>query len=145
MKEPADSAAANATRGGLSAHARALVGLRVGARRNDVVAWRHYVRVALRLGLTENQVMRVAIGPTVFDGNDSAVLWAVDHTLSRRCVDKATWSTLGETCASLVRTTVLFDDAVAALMHGAEPEVGDVPAAIRTPAAARGAYADQIG
>lgn len=145
MKDPAHSAAANAARGGLSAHSRALVGLRVAAQRNDVRAWRHYVRVALRLGLTPNQVIRVAVGPTVFNGDDSALLWAVDHTLARRGVDRVTLSTLGETGVSLIRTTVLFDDAVAALMQGSEPEVGDVPPGVRTPAAACGAYADEIG
>jgi hypothetical protein len=145
MKNPEGAATADAENGGLSARSRALVGLRVGAQRNDVFVWRHYVRVALRLGLTPNQVIRVAVGPTVFDGEDSAVLWAVDHTLARRSVDAVTLGTLGQARASLVETTVWFDVAIAVLIEAAEPEVSDVAATIRTPAAARGAYADQTG
>ena len=42
------------------------------------------------------EIACVAVGPTVFEGDDAAVLWAVDHVLTNRRIDPATQRMLGE-------------------------------------------------
>lgn len=138
-------APADAVIGGLAARSRALAGLRVGARRENVFVWRSYVAVAQHVGLTRSEIMRVAVGPTVFAGHDAAVLWMVDHVLARRTIDPATQRTLGEAGVLSVRAAVRFDEAVAGAIPRLDHDLGEAPAGLGTPGEARGAYIEQTG
>lgn len=113
--------------------------LRVGAKREIDPAWSDQCRAALRRGLTPGEIARIAFGPTAFAGRESAILWAGDHELANRPVDRATRCALGDATVTAVTVTARFYDAVApATASGAEP----VPA-LATPAqAARAALGE---
>jgi carboxymuconolactone decarboxylase family protein len=118
-----------------------LVALRVGALRENAYIWRGHCQIAQHCGLTVAEIARVAVGPTVFEGDDAAVLWAVDHVLTNRRIDAATQRMLGEGGMLSVRIAAKFYDMVASVMHEAEPEPGATPiAGLETAAHARAAY-----
>jgi AhpD family alkylhydroperoxidase len=121
---------------------RELVALRVSAVRNCDYVWAGHARFAKELALTCDEIARVAVGPTVFSGRDSAVLWAVDHVLANRRIDAETQRLLGEDVVLSIRIAAKFYETVASIMYDAEPEPDVEPiSGLETPAQARGAYA----
>lgn len=119
-----------------------LVALRVGAVRECAYVWAGHVRIANDLGLTRDEIARIAVGPSVFSGRDAAVLWAVDHVLANRRMDPATQRMLGEDGVLSVRIAAKFYETVASIMKDAEPEPDVMPVGgVETPAVARGSYA----
>jgi AhpD family alkylhydroperoxidase len=122
---------------------RELIALRVSAVRNCEYVWAGHARLARDLALTREEIARVAVGPTVFNGRDSAVLWAVDHVLANRRIDPVTQRMLGEQGVLAVRIAAKFYDTVASIMQYAEREPDVEPVAgVETPAQARGTYAE---
>jgi hypothetical protein len=120
---------------------RELVALRASALRENAYMWRGHCQIAQQIGLTVAEIARVAVGPTVFDGDDAAVLWAVDQVLTNRRIDPATQCVLGEGGTLSVRIAAKFYDMVASVMHDAEPEPDATPiAGLETAACARAAY-----
>lgn len=75
---------------------RKLVALRASALRENAYMWRSHCQIAQHIGSTVAENARVAVGPTVFEVDDAAVLWAVDHVLTNRRIDPATQRMLGE-------------------------------------------------
>jgi alkylhydroperoxidase family enzyme len=121
---------------------RELVALRASALRENSYMWRGHCQIAQHIGLTMAEIARVAVGPAVFEGDDAAVLWAVDHVLTDRRIDSAAQRMLGEGGMLSVRIAAKFYDMVASVMHDAEPERGATPiAGLETAARARAAYA----
>jgi alkylhydroperoxidase family enzyme len=121
---------------------RELVALRASALRENAYMWRGHCQIARHVGLTLAEIVRVAVGPTVFEGDDAAVLWAVDHVLTNRPIDPATQRMLGEGGMLSVRIAAKFYDMVASVMYDAEPEPGATPiAGLETAAHARAVYA----
>jgi alkylhydroperoxidase family enzyme len=121
---------------------RELVALRASALRENAYMWRGHCQIARHVGLTLAEIVRVAVGPTVFEGDDAAVLWTVDHVLTNRPIDPATQRMLGEGGMLSVRIAAKFYDMVASVMYDAEPEPGATPiAGLETAAHARAVYA----
>jgi alkylhydroperoxidase family enzyme len=123
----------------LDQRALELVALRVGAARDSAYLWSAHAAIAQSLGLTPDEISRVALGPTVFRGHDAAVLWAVDHVLADRPIDRVTKLTLGEHDVVSVLIATQFYETVAHLVRGVGPEPGTpVIPGVETPADARG-------
>jgi hypothetical protein len=121
---------------------RELVALRASALRENAYMWRGHCQIARHVGLTLAEIVRVAVGPTVFEGDDAAVLWTVDQVLTNRPIDPATQRMLGEGGMLSVRIAAKFYDMVASVMYDAEPEPGATPiAGLETAAHARAVYA----
>jgi alkylhydroperoxidase family enzyme len=121
---------------------RELVALRASALLENSYMWRGHCQIAQHIGLTVAEIARVAVGPAVFEGDDAAILWAVDHVLTDRRIDSAAQRMLGEGGMLSVRIAAKFYDMVASVMHDAEPEPGAMPiAGLETAACARAAYA----
>jgi alkylhydroperoxidase family enzyme len=121
---------------------RELVALRASALLENSYVWRGHCQIARHIGLTVAEIARVAVGPAVFEGDDAAVLWAVDHVLTNRRIDSASQRMLGEGGLLSVRIATKFYDMVASVMHDAEPEPDATPiAGLETAARARAAYA----
>ena len=80
----------------LPARQRELVILRVGWRCRAEYEWSQHVDIALRSGVTEQDVERVAEGPDAAGLSDAerALLRATDELLDDTCVSDATWSAL---------------------------------------------------
>ena len=126
----------------LTGRRRELIALRASALRENAYMWRGHCQIARHIGLTVAEIARVAVGPTVFEGDDAAVLRAVDHVLTNRRIDPATRRMLGEGGMLSVRIAAKFYDMVASVMHDAEPEPGATPiAGLETAARVRAAYA----
>jgi hypothetical protein len=120
---------------------RELVALRASALRENAYMWRGHCQIAQHIGLTVVEIARVAVGPTVFEGDDAAVLWAVDHVLTNRRIDPATQRILGEGGMLSVRIAAKFYDMVASVMHDAKPELGStLITGLETAARARAAH-----
>jgi alkylhydroperoxidase family enzyme len=121
---------------------RELVALRASALRENSYMWRGHCQIAQHIGLTVAEIARVAVGPAVCEGDDAAILWAVDHVLTDRRIDSVTQRMLGEGGMLSVRIAAKFYDMMASVMHDAEPEPGATPiAGLETAARARAAYA----
>jgi hypothetical protein len=121
---------------------RELIALRAGVLRENAYIWRGHCQIALHIGFTVSEIARVTIGPTVFEGDDAAVLRAVDHVLTNRRIDAATERMLGEGGMLSVSIAAKFYDMVASIMHDAEPEPGATPiAGLETAIRARAACA----
>jgi alkylhydroperoxidase family enzyme len=75
-----------------------LIILRISFLRNSVYEWAQHVPVALDVGVTEEEVDRVAVGPdaTGWGTLDSAVLRAVDELRNDSVISGETWSVLTE-------------------------------------------------
>jgi len=80
----------------LPARERELVILRVGWRCRAEYEWSQHVDIALRSGVTEQDVRRVTDGPEAagFSDAERALLRATDELLDDACVSDATWSAL---------------------------------------------------
>jgi alkylhydroperoxidase family enzyme len=80
----------------LPARERELVILRVGWRCRAEYEWSQHVDIALRSGVTEQDVRRVTEGPEAagFSDAERALLRATDELLDDACVSDATWSAL---------------------------------------------------
>jgi hypothetical protein len=123
---------------------RELIALRTGALRKNAYIWRGHCQISQRIGLTVSEIAGIAIGPTVFEGDDAAVLRAVDHVLTNGRIDAATQRMLGDGDMLSVSIAAKFYDMVASVMHDAEPEPGATPiAGLETAARARASYAGQ--
>lgn len=126
----------------LTDRCRELVALRASALRENAYMWRGHCQIAQHTGLTVAEIARVAVGPTVFERDDAAVLCAVDVVLANRRIDLTTRHMLGEGGVLSVRIAAKFYDMVASIMHDAEPEPRATPiAGLETPARARATYA----
>lgn len=118
---------------------RELVALRVSAMRQNLYIWRGHCQIACHLGLTPSEISRVAVGSTMFTGEDAAVLWTVEHVLANRGVDATTQQALGVARLLAVTTAARFYDLVASVMRDAEPEQSATAIdGLHTPAQARG-------
>lgn len=91
----------------LDLRSRELLVLRVGARRQAAYEWAQHVVLAGDVGISDDEVLRVAAGPDAdgWSDHDAAVLRAVDELLDDARISDATWATL----AATLDTQQLFD------------------------------------
>ena len=102
---------------------RELLVLRVAAVRQSAYEWAQHVVLAADVGLTDDEVARIAEGPSA-DGwspVDRALLRAVDDLLARARIGEAAWAVLSEAFAveqllDLIFTVGAYDALAMALM-----------------------------
>jgi 4-carboxymuconolactone decarboxylase len=82
--------------GTLDARTRELLVLRVAWRTQANYEWTQHVRLARRVGLTDDEIDRVAAGAHAWDEPDEALLRATDELLDTYRISDATWATLAE-------------------------------------------------
>ena len=86
--------------GTLDPRLRELAILRVAWRTDADYEWRQHVRLARRLGLSDDEIAAVAVAPTAdavaapWSPLEAAVLAAADELLARRRIDDDTWAAL---------------------------------------------------
>ena len=82
--------------GKLPARDRELVILRTAFRCRAGYEWGQHVSIARRAGLTDEEIKRVAAGPTAqgWSHEDRAVIQAVDQLHDEHCITDTTWSAL---------------------------------------------------
>lgn len=71
-----------------------LVILRVAHKRACSYELDHHVRIARKIGISDETVERVFQGPSSFEGRDRALLTAVDALLEKGDLDDERWSAL---------------------------------------------------
>ena len=86
------------SRGVLSARERELLILRTGYNCSAPYEWGQHVRIAEGIGITRDEVLRVADGPDAagWSAADAALLRAADELHERAKISDATWAALGE-------------------------------------------------
>ena len=80
--------------GRLPAAERELVILRVGWNCRCRYEWGQHVEIALRAGVSDDDIARVARGPQAFTGRAQLLLQASDELCRERCVADGTWQAL---------------------------------------------------
>jgi alkylhydroperoxidase family enzyme len=85
-------------RGVLPARERELLILRTGYNCGSPYEWGQHVRIAERVGIPREEVMRVAAGPEdpAWDAEDRTLLRAADELHARSKISDETWAALGE-------------------------------------------------
>jgi 4-carboxymuconolactone decarboxylase len=85
-------------RGVLSARERELLILRTGFNCCSDYEWGQHVRIAERLGISSEEIMRIADGPAAHDWSaaDATLLQAADELHEHAKISDATWSALAE-------------------------------------------------
>jgi alkylhydroperoxidase family enzyme len=77
---------------------RELVILRVGWLCQSEYEWSRHTILALRVGLTDEEIRRIIAGPTAhgWSSFDATLLQAVDELHETMCISDSTWTTLGQ-------------------------------------------------
>lgn len=107
----------------LDLRTRELLVLRVAARRRADYEWAQHVVLAGDVGISDDEVLRVADGPDAvgWSEHDAAVLRAVDELLDDARIADATWATLAEALDTQQLLDLIFTvgayDALAMLMR----------------------------
>lgn len=107
----------------LDLRTRELLVLRVAARRRADYEWAQHVVLAGDVGISDDEVLRVADGPDAdgWSAHDAALLRAVDELLDDACIGDATWATLAEALDPQQLLDLIFTvgayDALAMLMR----------------------------
>ena len=78
----------------LTPRQRELLVLRVGALRDSEYEWAQHVVLAADVGLSEDDIARIADGPGAWTGLDAALLRAVDELLADALITDLTWKEL---------------------------------------------------
>jgi hypothetical protein len=100
------------------------VALRSAVARDCLYMWRGHCRIALSRPqgrLDEDEIARVALGPSAFTGSDATMLTAIDELLADRRLSAASRRALGDR-ALLLTIATLFYEAIATIMRDAEPD-----------------------
>jgi alkylhydroperoxidase family enzyme len=82
----------------LSARDRELVTVRIGWVRRGEYEWAQHVRMAIKAGLSQEEVDAISAGPDspVWGARDAALLRSVDEVAADRYVSDETWKQLSE-------------------------------------------------
>ena len=78
----------------LTPRQRELLVLRVGAVRDSEYEWAQHAVLAGDVGLSEDDIARIAAGPAGWTGLDAALLRAVDELLADALITDLTWKEL---------------------------------------------------
>ena len=78
----------------LPARERELLILRIGWLNQAEYEWAQHVEIAKCCGITEEEIERVRRGPAAWDGEEAALLQAVDDLFEHSVVSDATWDAL---------------------------------------------------
>ena len=107
----------------LDLRTRELLVLRVAARRQAAYEWAQHVVLAGDVGISDEEVLRVAEGPDAegWSAYDAAVLRAADELVDDACITDATWATLAEALDAQQLLDLIFTvgayDALAMMMR----------------------------
>ncbi len=83
--------------GKLDARAREMLILRTGWNCRSRYEWGQHVEVGLRVGVTDEEILRVARGPQAWpDAHDRALMQACDELCANSVISDATWAVLAE-------------------------------------------------
>lgn len=123
--------------GKLSARTRELVILRVAILCDSAYEWGQHVRVGRDIGLSDEEIDRVALGPDApgWSEQDRVLLTAVDQIATDRTVDDATWSALSSflDAVRLIELTfltghyVMLAGVIGTLQIEGEPGLAELP------------------
>lgn len=96
--------------GTLDNRVRELAIIRVAVRTGSVYEWSHHWPIALRLGLTTDEIRRIADGPDAagWSVDDAAVLRAVDELLDQSTITDATWTALARRFDNSALLSLIF-------------------------------------
>ena len=79
----------------LSARERELVILRTGYLCKSEYEWGQHVRIAKQAGVSDDEIKRIAQGPSAgWNAHEAALLRAADELYEDSCIGDATWSAL---------------------------------------------------
>lgn len=94
----------------LDARARELAILRTGWRCNAPYEWGQHVAIARAVGITDDEITRVAAGPGAegWSSHDAAVLRAVDELHDGGTIRDDTWQVLASTYSTLQLMDLVF-------------------------------------
>lgn len=94
----------------LDARARELAILRTGWRCNAPYEWGQHVAIARAVGITDDEITRVAAGPAAegWSSHDAAVLRAVDELHDGGTIRDDTWQVLASTYGTLQLMDLVF-------------------------------------
>ena len=94
----------------LSLREREMLILRIGWLCRAPYEWTQHVQIALRAGLSAEDVERIADGPDApgWSVHDAALLRAADELHRDACISDATWGTLAETYGTEQLIDVVF-------------------------------------
>ncbi|MGE3772268.1 MAG: carboxymuconolactone decarboxylase family protein [Gammaproteobacteria bacterium] len=94
----------------LSLRERELLILRIGWLCRAPYEWTQHVQIALRAGITAEEIERIAAGPDApgWRAHEAALLRAADELHRDACIGDATWCTLAETYGTEQLMDVVF-------------------------------------
>jgi len=94
----------------LALREREMLILRIGWLCRSPYEWTQHVQIALRAGLTEAEIARIADGPDAagWAAHDAALLRAADELHRDACIGEATWRTLAAVYGTEQMMDVVF-------------------------------------
>lgn len=94
----------------LSLREREMLILRIGWLCRAPYEWTQHVQIALRAGLTEDEIARIAAGPDApgWSAHEAALLRAADELHRDACIGDATWRTLAASYGAEQLMDVVF-------------------------------------
>ncbi len=83
--------------GRLPAKVREKIILRTGWNCRSRYEWGQHVDIALTVGVTDEEIVKVSQGPAAFTGHDDqALMLACDEMRAEQCISDSTWKSLSE-------------------------------------------------